>query len=145
MENKKATSTMVSPVIILSRLAATGSQRMGETKILSLGIPPPPPPPPPPPKKKVKKKWALGDDGFNLLSPQSTDNVPESGDETDSVRVIGNCRNCQDFTDPGLLKIRLTLTGGLSVWFCLQKCLFVTPLQIASPLVLLCETLESKP
>ena len=142
MKNKKATSTMVSPVIILSRLAATGSQRMGETKILSLGIPPLPPPPQ---KKKVKKKWALGDDGFNLLSPQSTDNVPESGDETDSVRVIGNCRNCQDFTDPGLLKIRLTLTGGLSVWFCLQKCLFVTPLQIASPLVLLCETLESKP
>ena len=142
MENKKATSTMVSPVIILSRLAATGSQRRGETKILSLGIPPLPPPPQ---KKKVKKKWALGDDGFNLLFPQSTDNVPESGDETDSVRVIGNCRNCQDFTDPGLLKIRLTLTGGLSVWFCLQKCLFVTPLQIASPLVLLCETLESKP
>ena len=110
MKNKKATSTMVSPVIILSRLAATGSQRMGETKILSLGIPPLPPPPQ---KKKVKKKWALGDDGFNLLSPQSTDKVPESGDETDSVRVIGNCHNCQDFTDPGLLKIRLTLTGGL--------------------------------
>ena len=119
MENKKATSTVVSPVIILSRLAAPGSQRMGETKILSLGIPSPYPPPhphsPPPPKKKrQKKKWALGDDGFNLISPQSTDKVPESGDETDSVRVIGNCRNCQDFTDPGLLKIRLTLTGGLS-------------------------------
>ena len=113
MENKKATSTMVSPVIILSRLAAPGSQRMGETKILSLGIPSPPPPPPPPQKKRQKKKWALGDDGFNLLSPQSTDKVPESGDETDSVRVIGNCHNCQDFTDPGLLKIRLTLTGGL--------------------------------
>ena len=124
MENKKATSTVVSPVIILSRLAAPGSQRMGETKILSLGIPSPYPPPhphPPPPKKKrQKKKWALGDDGFNLISPQSTDKVPESGDETDSVRVIGNCRNCQDFTDPGLLKIRLTLTGGLSAWFCLQ-------------------------
>ena len=28
----------------------------------------------------------------------------------------------QDFTDPGLLKIRLTLTG-LSLWFCLHKCL----------------------
>ena len=27
----------------------------------------------------------------------------------------------QDFTDPGLLKIRLTLTGLLS-WFCLHKC-----------------------
>ena len=109
MENKKATSTMVSPVIILSRLAAPGSQRMGETKILSLYHPHPPPPQ----KKRQKKKWALGDDGFNLLSPQSTDKVPESGDETDSVRVIGNCHNCQDFTDPGLLKIRLTLTGGL--------------------------------
>ena len=118
MENKKATSTVVSPVIILSRLAAPGSQRMGETKILSLGIPSPYPPPPQ--KKRQKKKWALGDDGFNLISPQSTDKVPESGDETDSVRVIGNCRNCQDFTDPGLLKIRLTLTGGLSAWFCLQ-------------------------
>ena len=59
MENKKATSTVVSPVIILSRLAAPGSQRMGETKILSLGIPspyPPPHPQPPPPKKKAKKE-----------------------------------------------------------------------------------------
>ena len=27
----------------------------------------------------------------------------------------------EDFTDPGLLKIRLTLTG-LSLWFCLLKC-----------------------
>ena len=27
----------------------------------------------------------------------------------------------QDFTDPGLQKIRLTLTG-LSLWFCLLKC-----------------------
>ena len=79
-ENKKATSTMVSPVIILSRLAAPGSQRMGETKILSLGIPPPPKK-----KKKVKKKWTLGDDGFNLLSPQSTDKVPEFGDEKSSL------------------------------------------------------------
>ena len=86
----------------------------------TLPIPSPPPPAPPPQKKRQKKKWALGDDGFNLISPQSTDKVPESGDETDSVRVIGNCRNCQDFTDPGLLKIRLTLTGGLSAWFCLQ-------------------------
>jgi len=38
-EKKKATSTMVSPVIIHSRLAAPGSPRMGETKILSLGMP----------------------------------------------------------------------------------------------------------
>ena len=28
----------------------------------------------------------------------------------------------QDFTDPGLLKIRRTLTG-LSLWFCFHKCL----------------------
>ena len=27
----------------------------------------------------------------------------------------------EDFTDPGLLKIRLTLTG-LSWWFCLRNC-----------------------
>ena len=27
----------------------------------------------------------------------------------------------EDFTDPGLLKSRLTLTG-LSLWFCLHKC-----------------------
>ena len=27
----------------------------------------------------------------------------------------------QDFTDPGLLKIRRSLTG-LSLWFCLHKC-----------------------
>ena len=27
----------------------------------------------------------------------------------------------EDFTDPGLLKIRLTF-AGLSMWFCLQKC-----------------------
>ena len=53
---------MVSPVIILSRLAAPGSQRMGETKILSLGMPGgggggiPPPPPPPKKKKKGKKE-----------------------------------------------------------------------------------------
>ena len=41
--------------------------------------------PPSPPKEKVEKKWALGDDGFNLLSPQSTDKVPESGDEKSSL------------------------------------------------------------
>ena len=29
----------------------------------------------------------------------------------------------EDFTDPGLLKIRLTLTS-LSFWFCLQRCLW---------------------
>ena len=33
----------------------------------------------------------------------------------------------QDFTDPGLLKIRRTLTG-LSLWFCLHKCRWEKPL-----------------
>ena len=51
---------MVSPVIFLSRLAAPGSQRMGETKILSLGIPSPPPPPPPPQKKGKKRSGRSG-------------------------------------------------------------------------------------
>ena len=77
---------MVSPVIILSRRAVPGSQRMGETKDTISRYSPPPPPPQ---KKKVEKKWALGDDGFNLLSPQSTDKVPESGDEKSSLNWLG--------------------------------------------------------
>ena len=70
---------MVSPVIILSRLSEDG----GDEDTISRYTPPPPK------KKKVKKKWTLGDDDFNLLSPQSTDKVPESGDEKSSLNWFG--------------------------------------------------------
>ena len=39
----------------------------------------------------------------------------------DQFTVLSLKFGTQDFTDPGLLKIRGTLTG-LSLWFCLHKC-----------------------
>ena len=49
----------------------------------------------------------------------------------DQFTILNLKFGTQDFTDPGLLKIRWTLTG-LSLWFCLHKCLWEKPLGIVS-------------
>ena len=41
------------------------------------------------------------------------------GKDQGTVFILKFC--IEDFTDPGLLKIRLTL-NGLSLWFCLHTC-----------------------
>ena len=66
-----------------------------------------------------------GGRGGGILSKFLLDNSSFSASPPRSLIIIAQSLiskfGIEDFTDPGILKIRLTL-AGLSLWFCLHKC-----------------------
>ena len=60
-----------------------------------------------------------------------------------TVKVLILKFGIEDFIDPGLLKIRLTLITGLSLRFCLHKCLgTLTWSEHATPILGLCHAVS---